>query len=500
MLFRKARNQDEIAAEIDRRGKMDALERSQALIEFDLEGNVLMANANFLAVMGYQLSEIQGRPHAMFVEPDLRDSREYRDFWARLRRGEFVNDLFKRVGNHGKTVYVLGSYNPVLGPDGKPIKILKYAIDVTAIEERRHEQLVREHESAAVQEKLVGVLAEGLGKLAEGDLRYRATERFPDAYERLRTDLNGAFEQLCETMKIVGDNAAALRTGTQEITTASDDLSRRTEQQAASLEETAAALGEITSTVRKTSEGAKHARDVVSVAKKDAEHSGEVVRRAVEAMGEIEKSSGQIGQIIGVIDEIAFQTNLLALNAGVEAARAGDAGRGFAVVASEVRALAQRSAEAAKEIKALINTSSQQVSTGVSLVGQTGKSLEGIAAQIGEINEVVTVIAASAVEQATALDQINTAVVQMDQVTQQNAAMVEEATAASHNLAHETEQLARLVDRFQTGRSPATPAPAKRPAARQAPVAAMKTVGRGGGAVRKPAPVASAAEESWEEF
>jgi methyl-accepting chemotaxis protein len=258
-------------------------------------------------------------------------------------------------------------------------------------------------------------------------------------------------QQMQDSMKVVAANASEIRSGAGEITQASDDLSKRTEQQAASLEETAAALDEITATVNKTAQGAREARDAVAQAKGDAEHSGVVVRDAVAAMSEIERSAQQISQIIGVIDEIAFQTNLLALNAGVEAARAGDAGKGFAVVAQEVRALAQRSAEAAKEIKTLISASSQQVERGVTLVGETGKVLERIVTQVAQINSVVAEIAASAQEQASGLAQVNTAVNQMDQVTQQNAAMVEQATAASHALARETQDLFQLIAKFDLG-------------------------------------------------
>ena len=363
--------------------------------------------------------------------------------------------------------------------------------------------------TAAEQSHVVEALASGLEKLSDGDLTFRLTEAFATAYEKLRADFNGAMGKLQDTLQIITGNTQSIRSGSNEITTASDDLSRRTEQQAASLEETAAALDEITSTVRKTADGANHAREVVVSAKRDAEKSGAVVQDAVKAMGSIEASSGQIGQIIGVIDEIAFQTNLLALNAGVEAARAGDAGRGFAVVASEVRALAQRSAEAAKEIKALIAASSSHVNLGVKLVGETGQSLARIVAQVSELNGVVAEIAASAAEQATGLAQVNTAVNQMDQVTQQNAAMVEETTAASHSLARETEQLFVLIGRFRVaekagGAIEAVPAQSRRRAAPQPalvtkrdtqPKTRRAVAGVVGNLALKPSPGAE-----WEEF
>ena len=354
-------------------------------------------------------------------------------------------------------------------------------------------------EAARQQAHVVESIATGLEQLSEGNLVYRLEAAFAADYEKLRTDFNAAMGTLQETMKIVSGNTSTIRAGAEEISSASEDLSRRTEQQAASLEQTAAALDEITATVRKTAEGSTHAKTVVGSAKADAERSGEVVQNAVVAMGSIEKSSQEISQIIGVIDEIAFQTNLLALNAGVEAARAGDAGRGFAVVASEVRALAQRSAGAAKEIKTLISTSGQQVKAGVSLVGETGKALSRIVVQVAEINDIVVNIAASAQEQATALNEVNSAINQMDQVTQQNAAMVEQATAASHSMSQETEELARLIGRFQVGQeTQARKSPARKPARSSAPVQAMRTTGSN--AARKPAPVANTNTDSWEEF
>lgn len=311
--------------------------------------------------------------------------------------------------------------------------------------------------ASARQAEVVSETARGLTALAAGNLSYRISSDFPADYERLKSDFNQAMDKLEDAMSVISQNALAMQTGAGQISQAADDLSRRTEQQAATLEETAAALDQITATVRRTSEGAQRASHVVADARGDAEVSGEVVTKTVKAMDQIEKSAGQISQIIGVIDEIAFQTNLLALNAGVEAARAGDAGRGFAVVASEVRALAQRSADAAKEIKSLISASSSQVKEGVSLVGQTGEALSAIVSRVSEIHTLMAEINASAQEQATALSQVNTAVNQMDQTTQQNAAMVEQSTAASHNLTQEAGELGRLVSRFQMSGVPLAP-------------------------------------------
>ena len=373
-----------------------------------------------------------------------------------------------------------------------------------AVDEARR---VSEAEQALIHSRVFTSLAAGLERLSGGELTYRIGEPFAAEYEKLRADFNSALEQLQRAMGQIAGNVGGIRTGAAEITQAADDLSRRTERQAATLEETAAALEEITTTIKKTAEGANRASAVVGGAKSDAERSGEVVRGAVAAMGQIEQSAQKISQIIGVIDEIAFQTNLLALNAGVEAARAGDAGRGFAVVAQEVRALAQRSAEAAKEIKALISASSQQVAEGVTLVGQTGEALTAIVSKVGDITSLVSEITASTHEQAAALAQVNTAVNQMDQVTQQNAAMVEQSTAASHSLSNDAEELARLVGHFRTGHEAGTQiiAPAARRPKAQAPrgrdsgssprgaETMLKTTSQ---VARSPQP----ADDAWEEF
>ena len=298
-------------------------------------------------------------------------------------------------------------------------------------------------------------LADGLQRLSAGQLDFRLDEAFDGEYERLRVDFNDAIAKMEETLRTIVAAAEAIRGGSNEIGAAADDLSRRTEQQAANLEETAAALDEITATVSTSAQGAARAQSVVAASKSDAEDSSVVVREAVQAMSGIEQSSQQISQIIGVIDEIAFQTNLLALNAGVEAARAGDAGKGFAVVASEVRGLAQRSADAAKEIKVLIANSTQHVGQGVDLVGRTGQALERILGQVTEINGLVSDIARSSTEQATGLAQVNSAVNQMDQMTQQNAAMVEESTAATMTLNQQVDHLFALVRQFRVSGSSA---------------------------------------------
>jgi methyl-accepting chemotaxis protein len=320
-------------------------------------------------------------------------------------------------------------------------------------EVQRRKREAAERNAAAEQETVVAAIGEALASLSAGDLTGRIDQAFPGDYEQIRSDFNAALDQLERAMTEIAANSAAIQVSSGEISHAADDLSRRTEQQAATLEQTAAALDQITSTVKTAATGAQEANAIVVSAESEATSSGQVVRQAVEAMDAIEASSRQISQIIGVIDEIAFQTNLLALNAGVEAARAGEAGKGFAVVAQEVRALASRSAEAAKEIKALISACDDQVQSGVKLVGQAGGALERIVGRVGEISAHVGRIAASAREQSTALVEVNSAVNQMDQVTQQNAAMVEETTAASHSLANEARELDGLVGRFRVRRA-----------------------------------------------
>ena len=355
--------------------------------------------------------------------------------------------------------------------------------------ERREREAQKAREASEL-ERAVAALGDGLRRLAAGDLASHIDQPFVAHLDALREDFNNSVEKLNEALHTVGANARAIGAGANEIRSSADELSRRTEQQSASVEETAAALEEITTTVRDAAKRAEEASQLVARTRLGAEKSGEIVRKAVSAMQQIEQSSAEIGNIIGVIDDIAFQTNLLALNAGVEAARAGEAGKGFAVVAQEVRELAQRSAKAAKEIKDLITTSGTHVQTGVSLVGETGKALDSIVNEVQEINQHVHAIAEASREQSIGLQEINTAVNTMDQGTQQNAAMVEQSTAASHSLATEAAALNNLLGQFRlTGTggfaaaapiaSVRSPAPAPRAAARPAAKAPIRVAKEG---------------------
>ncbi len=369
-------------------------------------------------------------------------------------------------------------------------------------ERERVEQERQKAKEAADVQFAVDNLASGLSALSEGDVSFRINEPFAASLDTVRSNFNASAEKLRDALTDVAQNARGIDAGANEIRSAADDLAKRTEQQAAAVEQTAAALEEITATVKNSTIRAQEASDLVSRAKQGAEQSGDVVRRAVIAMEQIAKSAHEVSNIIGVIDEIAFQTNLLALNAGVEAARAGEAGKGFAVVAQEVRELAQRSANAAKEIKALITTSNVQVNQGVQLVSETGKALTTIVSEVQEINRHVMSIVESAQEQSSGLHQINTAVNQMDQDTQKNAAMVEETTAATHSLAREVNSLNELLTQFKLGETHHHGHAAVRPAIRSdGPVASpARMLGRKIASAFSRNAALDTSKDGWSEF
>lgn len=390
--------------------------------------------------------------------------------------------------------------------------IEKRELEETSRAQRQQNEAERESRTAAMEadtralKLAVDALGEGLMRLSNGDLCTTITGPFPADLERLRTDFNEVSTNLKRVMTEISTNSSSIYANSQQMRSAADDLARRTEQQAASLEETSAALSEITETVKTAFDRAEEASHMVDNAKDYAEKSGEVVNDAMAAMERIEGATDEIGKIINVIDEIAFQTNLLALNAGVEAARAGDAGKGFAVVAQEVRALAGRAAEAAHDIKTLVGRSSDEVRSGVELVTATGEALHRIGEDVLRINEHVKAIVTSAREQSVGLSEINSAVGQMDQVTQQNAAMVEQTNAASHTLASDAENLSRLVGQFKVnldGPAHGQQQEAARTASPQRPSPARALMNKVAGSFNRTASataLAAAAQEHWEEF
>jgi len=414
----------------DFRNQLRAIGRAQAVIEFMPDGEIITANDHFLNAVGYRLEELKGKNHRIFLPSGSDGDAEYEAMWSDLRATKPMLGDIARYGKGGRRVYLNASYNPITDDSGRVVKVVKFANDVS------------DRVSAVTQ------IADALQKLASGDLDCKIASTFSGTFEPMRSNFNETVDQLSSALGAVSRSASVIEMGAKEIAQASNDLSRRTEQQAAALEETAAALDEITVNVANASKRADEARSATEEASQSARHSAQVVTQAIGAMDKIEHSSKEISNIISVIDEIAFQTNLLALNAGVEAARAGEAGKGFAVVAQEVRELAQRSAKAAKEIGQLIKSSSDEVKTGVKLVADTGVALEGIQNNVASVNEHMIAIAGSAKEQAVGLSEVNSAVNQLDQVTQQNAAMVEESTAASNALLRETEGLRQSLSRF----------------------------------------------------
>ena len=422
------------------RGILDAIEQSFGYVEFDLGGHVTSANARFLDMTGYSLDEITGHHHRMFVEPAYAGTDEYRQFWADLNAAAPQSGLYKRVTKDGNEVFIQATYAPVKDEMGRVFKIVEIATDVTA-------QKVYETRVAEVLHRTSALMQE----LRQGNLSVAFDGTYEGEFAELQSAVNGTVEQLRDIVEKIRSGARSINSAASEVSKGNTDLSARTESQASSLEETAASMEEMTSSVQQTAENSRKASQLAVSACDLAGDGGSVVSRAVEAMSGINESSRKIADIIGVIDEIAFQTNLLALNAAVEAARAGEQGRGFAVVASEVRNLAQRSATAAKEIKALINDSVQRVSEGSRLVDESGRTLHEIVSAAKKVSDIIADIALASQEQSSGIAQVNTAVTQMDQMTQQNAALVEQAAAASESMDQESRALLEVMRFFSVG-------------------------------------------------
>lgn len=424
---------------------IDILNKTQLRIDLNPEARIDFINDHFARLLDESPEALKGQSISGRI---LHDGTPVCEL---MLDNKPINGAFILTLPDGSERHLEGAALPILDNNGKMFLFTLLAFDRTEVQAAEARAKAERADMAADQQAIVGALGAALARLSEGDLAERIEQPLPEDYEALRDNFNTTLVKLRDAIGVVRENAASIRSEAAQMSGASDDLAQRTEKQAATLEETAAALNQLTASVAAAAKGAEQANDMVESARKNAETSGGVVREAVQAMSEIEQSSNKISKITSVIDEIAFQTNLLALNAGVEAARAGEAGRGFAVVASEVRALAQRSSDAAHEIAGLIASSSEQVRRGVGLVGQAGEALNGIQSSVQDILGHVVDIASSTREQSTGLTEINSAMHQLDQVTQQNAAMFEEALAISQSLNKGAEELNSTMAQFRLG-------------------------------------------------
>lgn len=412
--------------------KVEALGRAQATIEFKPNGEIVSANENFLAVMGYRLDEIVGKHHRIFMPRAEANSVEYQNFWADLAQGNSQSGEFLRVNRAGADVWIHGSYVPVYNETGKISLVVKMATDISD------------------SKKSVNALVDGLGELSSGNLTVRLGSEVSGQFHQVRDSFNTTLANFSEMVDEVRNRAEQMNGEAGQIASGAGDLARRGESQAASLEETAAAVEEISGNITMTSQSAQHAdaaaRDALKVVLKGAE----VVGQAIDAIERIDEHTKQMGEFTRVIEGFAFQTNLLSINAAVEAARAGEVGRGFAVVANEVRNLAQQSAKASQNIAELIGKSETEVKAGVKLVRDAGVSLEQIQTAVGGVVENITGIAHATTEQSTGVREVSEALAQLDGVNQANLSMSEQYAAAAASLSAQVEDLGRMMDRFHT--------------------------------------------------
>lgn len=421
-------------------GELAAIRKSQGVIEFDLSGHILDANNNFLNLTGYSLAELKGKHHRLFVDTQTHGSSEYNQFWQKLNRGEYDAGQYMRLGKGGKKFWIQASYNPIFDSLGKPIKIVKYATDITV--QKTTDLLLGE----AVAESRNSVEAARSKDLT----RLVSLAGKSGGIADLCKGINDLLGTVADVINTVSDISAQISGGTTRIGQSIYDLAARTEQQANSLEQTVSTTEELAASVKQNSERASEAANLGSNANDIANRGGAIVSDAVKAMERIEKASSGIGEIISVIDDIAFQTNLLALNAAVEAARAGEAGKGFAVVASEVRALAQRSSEAANDIKRLISNSTEAVTTGVQLVKEAGDSLAEIVKSSTDVAAALLDISSASIEQANGIEEVAKVIAHIDDITQKNSAMAEQSANSGRELEQATRVLQRMVEDYVT--------------------------------------------------
>ena len=429
----------------DAAGQLAAISASQAVIEFGLDGTILSANQNFLSALGYSWADIEGRQHRMFVDDAFAASSEYESFWSDLRNGNFKSGEFRRIGRGGRAVWIQATYNPIKDMNGRPFKVVKYATDIT---ERKR----------GVEQ--IGI---GLHNLSAGNLDCRIETPLAGDLDDIRNAFNVTIDRFSDTMSRLMTASRSVKSAATEILAGANDLSERTTHQAATIEETSAAVEQLAGTVATNAKHAQTASAQAAEVAETARQSGEVMKNATSAMESITRSSEQISSIIGLIDNIAFQTNLLALNASVEAARAGEAGKGFAVVAVEVRRLAQSAAGASSDVKALIQQSAGEVRSGSALVQQAADKLGTMLGMVRESARSMEAIATASGEQASAISEINTAVRQMDETTQHNAALVEETNAAIEQTESQASELDLIVSSFKLGPDAESAAPLAAP-------------------------------------
>ena len=480
---------DQKNREADMGGQVSAIRKAMAVIEFTLDGHILDANENFLAVTGYSLDEIKGKHHSMFCDAAYRSSAEYRAFWEKLGRGEYDSGQYQRFGKGGREVWIQASYNPIMDAKGRPTKVVKYATDIT------------EQKAARQLAKAVGEAQSVIGRAKDKDLTPRIDMAGKEGEVAV---LCGGINELIETMaqmiSAVGAISGKVGAAADKMASESVELAERAESQAASLQETAATTEELAASIKTSAGNSRQAAALGDEAKTVASRGGAIVTDAVAAMGRIEQASASIADIISMIDEISFQTNLLALNAAVEAARAGDAGRGFAVVASEVRALAGRSSESANGIKSLIANSSEQVRSGVQLVKDAGRTLDEIVDAANRVAGTIAEISSAATEQANGVEEMAKTVAHMDEITQRNSLMADASSKLSRDLQGETQALAALVGAFRLGGSDQ---PARLAADLRSVLPAMKAAAAPGKPVPFPrARVANGGrgDDGWAEF
>lgn len=435
-----------VEQERDAQGRLDAINRAMAVIEFDLTGNIQCANNNFLATMGYQLTEIIGKHHKIFVDADYANSADYQAFWQQLAKGQLLSGTFKRVDKQGKTVWLEASYNPILGIDGKPYKIVKYATDVG---------------SNANTKLLESVISEAtllLEAIASGDLTTQSldktkthqTSMFSELIEQLQKAINHMSLALKTAIGHAGDIAETVTEVASSVSLSATQLNKRMQAQAAALEETNASMAEMTNTVQANTNNANTVSDLTQDMQSQAHAGVKVMAETIDAMQSIRESSAKITDIVSLIDSIAFQTNLLALNAAVEAARAGEHGRGFAVVAGEVRALAQKSSEAAKDIRTLISDSVSRIENGTHLADKSGEMLNTINQSVTLVAQMVQQIATASYEQTDSIGHIHNALNDIDVMTQENTALIHETSVAAERLSTEADDLRNSMAFFRT--------------------------------------------------